>query len=153
MARTLSQPWWRGGVFMLAACLLGCSGSGGGSGKVGEAELRGIAVLYGQYQSAHQGKTPPSEAEFKKFIKGLPKERLAGFGVLADNVEQIFTSPRDNQPIQVRYNLPRKAPGDGKGDIVAFEKVGSGGRRLVAFSTTQVEDLDEAKFKELLPGQ
>jgi hypothetical protein len=151
---TFSQPWRRGGLFLLVLCVLGCSG-GGGAPKAGETEIRGLAVCYGQFLRENRGKSPANEAAFKTFIQTkVNKEQLASFGITPDNLEKLFTSSRDGQPYQVRYNAPQKPPGaDGKGEIVIWERAGSGGKRMVAYATVQIEEIDEARFKEIMPGQ
>jgi hypothetical protein len=125
-----------------------------------QAHLQALAVLFMQYTGENKGKTPPDEATFKKFISGLPKERLMG-----NTVEEIFVSPRDSQPYVVLYGAatssgvggppmpgsPPGAPGSSGPSIVAHEKTGAGGKRFVATSLGGVEEVDEAKFQSMLP--
>jgi hypothetical protein len=61
----------------------------------------------------------------------------------------MFVSPRDSEAYVVLYGLKLAPPDPQKGaPIVAYEKTGVNGKRLVARSTTQVEEIEEAKLKE-----
>lgn len=111
--------------------------------------LKALAVLYGRYVGSHRGQSPPSEAEFKKFIQSLPKTELETLKVA--DVDSLFISPRDNQPYQVQYNIPLPPPGPQGAPVVAYEQTGSGGERYVATSLGDVQLVDEAKFQEVAP--
>ena len=53
----------------------------------------------------------------------------------------------------ILYGKKAAVPDPQKGmPIVAYEKVGVGGKRLVARSTTQVEEVDDAKLREWVPN-
>jgi hypothetical protein len=106
--------------------------------------LRHLAILYGKYRNAHRGAPPRDEADFKKFITGLDPAQLSAAGVSAAEVDTLFVSPRDGQPYEVRYNDPPQA--DRPAAVVA-EKVGKGGKRMVAYSTGQVDEVDEAQYQ------
>ena len=97
---------------LLAAVGLGGGCGGGSDGKPqppNEANLQTLAVLYGRYLQQHQGKSPPDEAEFKKFIAAMPPEQR-GTGNKS-TVEELLVSPRDNLPYVIRYNVPTSGPG------------------------------------------
>ncbi len=106
--------------------------------------LRHLAILYGKYRNAHRGAPPKDEADFKKFITGLDPAQLAAAGVSAAEVDTLFVSPRDGQPYDVRYNDP---PSADRPSAVVAEKVGKGGKRMVAYSTGQVDEVDEAQYQ------
>jgi hypothetical protein len=111
--------------------------------------LRHLAILYGKYRNVHRGNPPKDEAAFKQFIKGLDENQLAAAGVSAAEVDTLFVSPRDGQPYDVRYKDPPPAEGpDGLPAVVA-EKVGKGGKRMVAYSTGKVEEVDEARYEKI----
>src|SRR5436190_1123516 len=129
-----------------AVCLSVLAGCGAPSTHVtGEDNLRALAKYYGQYQGQHQGKTPPGEKPFKEFIQ--KKDPGA-------KVDELFVSQRDHEPFVVLYNQKVGMPDPNTGaPVIAYEKTGVSGKRMVARSTTAVEEVDEAKFKELVkPG-
>jgi hypothetical protein len=100
--------------------------------------------MYGRYRAAHRGTPPPDEAALKKFISGLSPTEQSGLGIDPANLEKMFTSPRDGQPYVVLYKS--------SGAVIAYEQVGKNGKRLVAYPDTKVEEVDEARLKELVPG-
>ena len=107
---------------------------------VEESRLSKLAVFYGRYISQNKGKTPPNEAELKKFIAKLEP---------AANLDELFVSPRDSEPYVVRYNIKAGMPGGAV--VTAHEKTGVEGKRMVALTTGDVRTVDEAEFKKLLP--
>ena len=136
------------GALLLLFVGLGCS-SPPAPNAPERVPLRHLAILYGKYRNAHRGAPPRDEADFKKFITGLDPAQLAAAGVTAAEVDTLFVSPRDGQPYDVRYNDPPPAAGpDGPAAVVA-EKVGKGGKRMVAYSTGQVDEVDEAQYQKV----
>jgi hypothetical protein len=125
-------------LIVLAA---GCRGAS--PPPAGHDQLATIAKYYGLYQGQHHGETPASEQKLKEFIRARDR---------SVNVESLFVSPRDQQPFVIRYGKKVAAPGPGGASIVAYEKAGVSGRRLVARCTVQVEEIAEVKLKELLPN-
>ena len=105
------------------------------------ASMRGLAVSYGQYISQHRGRPPKSEKVLRKFIEEQSDTFLDSFS--AESIDDLFTSPRDNEPYVVVYGK--------KASVVAYEKVGVDGKRFVAYDIGGVEEVDEAKFAELVP--
>jgi hypothetical protein len=143
----------RGGWRAVLLLVIFCLGCGGGQ-KPGQVPIRGLSVCYGQYQARNRGQAPPSEKDFKEFIqKQMTREFLEGFGASPEDLDKLFISPRDKEPYQVRYKALLRPPGpDGKGEIVIWEKEGVNGKRMVAYSTTKSDEIDDATFKELMPG-
>jgi len=113
------------------------------------AHLKALAVFYGRYAGSHRGQAPPSEEEFKKFIRSLPSADLSSLKV--SDVDSLFTSPRDNQPYVVKYKIPLPPPGPEGAPIVAYEQTGAGGQRYVANSLGDVQLVDAARFEQLVP--
>jgi hypothetical protein len=89
-----------------------------------------------------KGKSPTNAEQIRDWAKKQPKEKLAQLGV--EDVEKACVSPRDNQAYVV-IELPM-----GMGPIVAHEKEGKGGRRLVVNSQGSVINADEEQFQSLL---
>jgi hypothetical protein len=133
--------------------LLTC-GCGGGSPPRpdGEEGMRRFAVLYGEYVAAHKGQPPASAEQLKSYVSKIDPKRREMLGV--KDMTEAFTSPRDNQSYVV---VPRKKtkgvpnPAEQQQAIIAYEATPRGDKRLVAFMNTQVQEIDEARFKELVP--
>jgi len=144
----------RGVPFVLIGALVGC---GGGRGRNNQAQevspLKPIATFYGNYVNQHQGRPPPSEAEFKAFLQqpDNSKRLQAEFPQVTD-VDKLLISPRDNQPYVIFYGAIAKGSGPGGGPVVAYEKVGVSGKRFVVGSMGSVEEIDEATFRKMVPG-
>ena len=127
---------------------LGCSGPPGPN-VPDRVPLRQLAILYGKYRHSHHGQPPADEAQFKQFIKSLDARQLTAAGVTAAEVDTLFVSPRDGQPYEIRYDTsPAKGP-EGTAAAVVVERVGAGGKRFVAYSTGQVEEIDEAGYQKI----
>lgn len=145
MRRTWSETRWclPLAAIGLAALLAGCSG--GEASKPREtSHIKPLAILYGQYVGRHGGKPPADEAALKKFIDAQ-ESMLQSFGV-SDSAE-LFVSERDGQPYVVLYG-PEAA---GK-SVVAYEQTGVGGMRYVADTLGAVQEVDEARFSQLVPS-
>lgn len=135
---------------------LGWMGCGGGSRESLQREqstLKPLAILYGQYIGQHRGQPPPNEEAFRKFIEAQPPEMLKSLNV--SSVDELFVSSRDGKPYKILYGEAAKKgpPGGPAGSpVIAYEQEGQGGRRWVASSMGAIEEVDEARFKQLVPG-
>jgi hypothetical protein len=121
--------------------LAGCSGSGGASSQ--DTHIKKVTDLYISCVAANQGRRPPNEAALKQYAKRLSPELLAVMGI--DDVDAIFVSPRDSQPYVVAY-----ATANASGPILAYERDGADGKRLVSTREGAVQELEEAEFQRLL---
>src|SRR5262245_43574007 len=130
------------GLLSICFLSLGCTGKTEQPPEI--KSLQTLATMYGRYRSAHRGTAPPDEASLKKFISGLSPTEQTGLGIDPANLDKMFTSPRDGQPFVVVYKSP--------GAVIAYEQVGKNGKHLVAYPEGKVEEVDEARFKELVPG-
>lgn len=138
---------WRSAcsLAILAGVLSGC----GGSAKQQEAQkgrMQAVVSMYGMARTL-QGRVPASEEQFKAFIAEKGANTMNRVGVA--NADELLVSDRDNQPYVVIYGKP---PAGMNQDVVAFEKTGVDGTRLVGFGVGYVQEADEAKFKELVPN-
>jgi hypothetical protein len=126
----------------------GCRGGGRSNQAQETSTLKPLAVFYGSYISQHGGKRPASEEEFKAFIKD-PKNagQLKLFQIT--NVDDLFISPRDREPYVVIYGKTSSAGGP---PVVAYEKTGVEGKRFVVNALGGVEEVDEAKFRSMVPS-
>lgn len=123
----------------LALSLIGCAGgTSGGSQPDAKEQLGKLFNLYRLYVEKNK-KGPASEEVLREFAKGLSTEERAS-RLIGDDLDGIFTSPRDNKKFVVRYNL-RIDPSQNK--AVAWEETGVDGRRLVALTMGYVVEYDE----------
>ena len=143
-----------GGVCVATALFVGCS-SGQKNLAEQQSNMKPLGILLAQFASQHQGQAPASEAEFKAWLKSLPANQLSVMAGGKTDVDALFVSTRDNKPYVIRYGKeaqsgPRGGPA---GDpVVIYEQEGVGGRRFVGTLMGAVEAVDEAQFKQLVPG-
>lgn len=134
-------------VVLSMSLILGCGGSR--TPPVEEVSIKALTILYGRFFQSHQGKPPADEAEFRAFVETVSAEELAQLG--AKDPAKLWTSARDGQPYVVMYGSLTNPQGP-SGPVVIHEKVGSGGKRFVGTSLGNVEEVDEARFRELVPA-
>lgn len=127
---------------IVVVVLAGCTGNQGAGSTTQLTHVRMLTGLHTR-ASTELRRPPKDEQEFKEFIKNSDVS-LENMGV--NSVDEIFVSERDGQPLGVAYGSPLKGS-----DVVVWEKTGVDGKRLVGHSIGMVEEVDEAKFKELVP--
>lgn len=141
--------------FALIVLMAGSSGCGETADpQIDQKHIRALATFYGRYSAMNRGQLPPDEAALRKFIGTITPGELSGLGIDPANLDSAFISPRDKQKYEIRYAKTVAAAKGKPGQpvIAMYEQAGVNGKRLVAHSTGQVEEVDEAKFKELVPG-
>lgn len=141
----------RGVLLAMAPAVLA---AGCGSQKENVAQLQSglkpLAMIYGQFQGRN-GRPPANEAEFKAYVQSVPAQDLAAWG--ATDASTLFVSSRDGQPYVVLYgDAAKQAPGPPDSRVIAYEKTGVGGKRFVANVLGSVEEVDETRFRQLVPG-
>lgn len=124
----------------VAVVLTGCPAEQPVVSESQDGSMRALAMGYGQFVAQNRGRPPKNEAQFRKFFEANPLF-LDGFGV--ESIDDVFVSPRDNEPYEIVYGKRAK--------IVAYEKVGVDGKRIVADDLGIVQEVDEAQFAELVP--
>jgi hypothetical protein len=141
------------GLTLLA--LLAASGCGSDALSSPTAKnLRNLANLYLTYaDSKGHGQGPRREEDFKAYLHGLPDFLLRNSGVDPKSVDALFVSERDRQPVVVVYGVSVKGLTPTAAPLVAYEQSGRRGKRLVVYANTKVEEVDEARLRELTsPG-
>jgi hypothetical protein len=107
-----------------------------------------MSILLSLYNAARStsGHPPKNEQAFRSFVaeKGGPSLERAQI----TSVDELLLSERDNQPLVVFYGGPK--PG-AHPDVVAYEQQGVDGKRRVGFGIGMVEDVDDTRFRELVP--
>ncbi len=144
------KDWLAVGIgFLLAlvAVAAGCSRTA--SQATESSNMKPLAIFYGQYLAAHKGQPPADEAQFKEFVKTLRPELLKSLEVA--DVNSVFVSTRDKKPYVIRYGKVAGPPGPGGVPVVAYEQEGVGGKRFVATTVGAVAEVEDAKFRELVP--
>jgi hypothetical protein len=136
---------WVGTALVLAGLILGGCSAKPDAGSSTPDEFRKLVTLYSRMV---MGAAPPAnEAEFKKAI-GTSLKSVADVLQVSD-VDALFVSSRDGKPFVVVYG---SRPAKMNPDVVAYEQDGVDGKRLVGFSLGTIEEVDEARFKELVPA-
>jgi hypothetical protein len=109
--------------------------------------MQSLAILYASYLNHNGGKLPASETELKNFMLATGKTYLAERGI--NKIDDLFVSQRDGQPLVVSYGAHKLVRGFTADPIVAHEKAGLNGMRLVAFPSGAVLELDTEMFSKL----
>jgi hypothetical protein len=128
----------------LCCCNLGCRSGGGASEPEAKVRLRKVLQLYKVYVDKNK-KGPPDEQALREFGRKLSAKERDEY-LIGDDLENIFTSPRDGQQYVVRYNLPLNPSGPTR--AVAWEATGQGGKRFVALSLGYVEEYDDETLRQ-----
>src|SRR5438046_2088009 len=126
-------------VLLGAFAQAGCGGST--IDPVASRNLKAVAELYCDYAFAHRNTGPPDEQSLKKHARGMDSRNIESLGIDINRLDEVFTSPRDQQPLAVRYglavsNLGQNAP------LVAHEQTGVRGKKLAVYANGRIEELD-----------
>ncbi|MBI3469145.1 MAG: hypothetical protein HY000_39575 [Planctomycetes bacterium] len=136
-------------VLLLALLLV--SGCGSDEDEINSptgVRLRGLAAMILDY-SVNAGKGPPSEEVLKKYMRtSLPGFQLEMNGIDPKDIDSTFISLRDQQPFVVRWGVGLTVSKENT-PVLAFEKEGKDGKRLVAFANGKLDIVDETRFQEL----
>ena len=113
-----------------------------------DSNIKRTVNLYRAYQISHGWQGPKDEAALKSFVSdhGLPDRNLEMMGIDPHNLDGIFKSDRDGKPFKIRYGVTVGRDGT---DALIFEDEGVGGKKLVAFNGPIVQEVDDARYKEL----
>ncbi len=122
-----------------AAAPIGCSPAS----KSGVGEIPHIKLLASFYNRAARdlGRYPKNEQELKQTIGKMDLNLEA---MKLASVDELYVSERDGEPLVI------VSPPNAKG-VILYEKTGVDGTRLVALSEGNVQEVDEARFRELVP--
>lgn len=123
--------------------LAGCGRSGPVPQPEAKVRLAKLLQLYTVYVERNK-KGPPNEQALRDFGQRLSAQERDAY-LIGDDLDAIFTSPRDGKPFVVQYNL-KLDPG-AETRAVAWEAESQGGMRWVALSLGQVEEYDDETFQ------
>lgn len=137
-------------VVVSAAFALGCGGSS--IDPAASRNLKAVAELYCDFAFSHKSAGPADEQALKKHARGMDRRSIEALQIDINQLDVVFTSPRDQQPLRVRYglgvsDLGRNAP------LLAHEQTGARGKRLAVFANGRVEELDDAQLQQLIDGK
>lgn len=107
-----------------------------------DAALKEVTRAYVSHLRAPPNRPPADEAEFKTILSQGGDAALRRAGVRT--VDELLVSPRDSQPFVIGYGRDASRLLD-RG-IVAHERTGVGGRRLVGYSLGYVDEVDGAEL-------
>jgi hypothetical protein len=113
------------------------------------ARLRGLGTLYLDYAVGKNGKGPAGEQEFKKHLRSVPGFVLEMNGVDPNALDAVFVSERDGEPFVILYGVSISGISGTSAPLIAHEKTGKNGKRLVVFANAKVEHVDEARLQHL----
>jgi hypothetical protein len=130
------------GVMLLLGASQGCGGTAGKAEPTAKVRITKVLRLYQKYVEKNK-KGPPDEQALVEFGRKLTPQERDEY-LIGDDLESIFTSPRDQQKVAIQYNL--KLGQSGPMRAVAWEAVGQDGRRFVALSNGYVEEYNEEMF-------
>jgi len=111
--------------------------------------LKKLSNLYTSYSTKNGNLGPPDEATFKQYIRDADPYLAKAIDFNPSDPDRLFVSTRDGKPFRVRYRVrlgnPRSpAP-------IIHEAAGVDGRHEVGFAYGRVEEVDEARLRQLFP--
>jgi hypothetical protein len=128
---------------LIVAVLAGCGSNNTDAARKELSHIRLLTSLYAKTANTI-GHNPKSEEEFKQAIadSGVKLENLR-----VASIDELFVSERDGKPLVVVYgqSLPNS-------DVIVYEQEGVDGLREVGHKIGKVEQVDAAKFAELVPN-
>ena len=130
---------------VLSIVAVGCSASSDSAAMTETANLRSIVSLY-NYATTKFGRPPANEQEFKQFIATEGTTIMERLNVTGP--DELFVSERDGQPLVVVYG---QRPQGMSRDVIAYEQTGVDGMRQVGTVLGMVQEVDESRFRELVP--
>jgi len=127
---------------LLVASVVGC-GTRQEPTPEGELHIQDLAGWYQKFRRANRGRYPPNEQAFATFIGSSLKQ--AGD---SRDPQELLTSPRDGQKYVVTYGKATSpAPNT---SVVAYEKEGVDGKKLIVFETKESKEVDDTQLKSLV---
>jgi hypothetical protein len=133
--------------FAVMIALVVQSGCGGRNAVAPQSDaqerLSKLMNLYRAYVEKNQ-KGPPSEQALREFGQKLTAAERSD-RVIGEDLDGIFTSPRDNQKFVVQYNVK---PEPSTNRALAWESTGKNGMHFVALTMGYVVEYDEQTLKQ-----
>ncbi len=138
-------PWL--GPALVLALLPGCRGEvKPREQSPAEVSLQKLAGAWTEFASG-QGRPPADVDDLKDWARRRSVEFRIALGI--EDVETAFVSPRDQQPYVL---VPPSDAAGGPDAIVACERSGVAGRRLVVNALGNVWEMSEADLRQKVPN-
>ena len=134
-------------AFPVMIALVGCGADDRNSPTA--LKLKALANFYLDYAVAQRGQGPANEQAFKKHIRSVPDFQLKANGLDPAQLDATFVSERDQEPFVVAYGSAVGRISGNSTQVIAHEKTGKNGKRLVVFVSTKVDLVDDVRLKEL----
>jgi hypothetical protein len=144
---------FRTATWLTLLALLAAPGCGSELESPTATKLKALSNFYLDYAVARQGQGPATEQDLKKYIRAIPDHIFSTSGLERSEIDSLFNSERDGEPFVVVYGLKISGISGKSGPVVAHEKTGKGGKRLVVLANTKLELADEARLQELLTAK
>jgi hypothetical protein len=144
--KALSRVQAAGWVCGMLTCVLiaGCDNGASSRDATDDSHLKIIADSYSLFLKNNR-RLPKDDTEFREFVTQRAAEDPRAEG---QTIDQLLTSPRDRQP----YVLLTEQNAPSGGSIqAAYEQEGVNGRRLIADTAGNIQEVDEATFRTLVP--
>lgn len=142
-------------VSLVAAVLLGflagCTSHDAAhatSDPTAKVRLTRLTKFYTTY-TALKKKPPANEEAFKEYLRSLPRDEKVAAGVVGDDVDGLFVSPRDGKKYHIEYGKVIRPTG--KNQAWAWEETGQAGKRYVALTMGYVQEYDAEAFELYRP--
>jgi hypothetical protein len=138
-------------AILLFAGFTGCSShdpAKATSDPLAKVRLDRIIKFYTTY-TAEKKKPPANEQVLKDFIRTRPQDEKTAAGIVGDDVDSLFVSPRDGQKYHIEYGTLARPTG--KNRAFAWEETGQDGKRYVALTMGYVQEYGEEAFEHYKP--
>jgi hypothetical protein len=136
-------------LLLVSVLTIGCSSSPTTELATDYSQLRVLGQLYGSSMSQHGGSAPRNEEQFTRFLESARAE-WEGLGFSA--VDELLTSPRDNQRLIFVYGNDVKEPPEGGMPWIAYEAEGQNDKRLIVSARGQVQEVTVEELHQLIPA-
>jgi len=150
MARRMLRVVAGWGCALSLVSSVGCGDKSQPPVNEARSRLQQLYILLAKFAAKHGGDAPADEAALRAFLADLPPHERSHAHVT--DPDALFVSPRDQQPFVVRYG-GRMPPFPGEQataeHVVAYERSGAQGKKLVVYGNGQIEEVDEARAREL----
>lgn len=117
-------------------------------------KLRALGNFYVDYaiNKGNKGdyRGPANEQAFKKHLRDTPDFNLKHYGLDPNAIDSAFVSERDGESFVILYGITITEISGTSAPLVAHEKTGQNGKRLVVFANAKVEEVDEARLEALM---
>ncbi len=139
------RRWLAAGlVVCLGSLPVGCGPTVAEPEPDSKVRLTQVLRLYQVFVEKHD-RGPADEQSLRDFGQKLSAKERDEY-LIGEDLESIFTSPRDKQKYVIQYNI-RIDPG-AETRAIAWEATGQDGMRFVALSMGYVEEYDEETLQQ-----